>query len=199
MFGDFRLEPCLDAEASRVAHYSSPAALLRLTFSVAANGLTGWRPDLSAVPQTGRARRGRNIGCERRELTMSEQEQNIELIKKGYEAFNAGDGDTVMSLFDDNIEWIQPGDSAISGTYHGKQEVAELLAKMGEKQTSVSNDHILADGDLVVMLGQTTVAGETTDAATVFTVRGGQTVRVQAYGDTAALERIFGKKEVATA
>jgi hypothetical protein len=32
----------------------------------------------------------------------------------------------------------------------------------------------------------------------VFTVRDGQTVRVQAYGDTAALERIFGKKQVAT-
>jgi hypothetical protein len=36
VFGDFRLEPCLDAEASRVAHYSIPAALLRLTFTAAA-------------------------------------------------------------------------------------------------------------------------------------------------------------------
>jgi hypothetical protein len=130
---------------------------------------------------------------------MSQREQNIALIKKGYEAFNAGDSDTVMGLFDDNSEWIQPGDSAISGTYHGKQEIAGLLAKMGDKQTSVTNDHIVADGELVVMLGQTTVAGETTEAATVFTVRDGKTVRVQAYGDTATLERIFGKKQVATA
>jgi ketosteroid isomerase-like protein len=129
---------------------------------------------------------------------MSEQ-QNMKLIKKGYEAFNAGDGDTVMSLFDDNVEWIQPGDSAISGTYHGKQEIAELLAKMSENHASVTSDRMLAEGDLVIMLGQTTVAGETTDAATVFTVRDGRTVRVQAYGDTAALERIFGKKVAATA
>lgn len=129
---------------------------------------------------------------------MSEHEQNIKLIKKGYEAFNAGDGDTVMSLFDENVEWIQPGNSAISGTYHGKQEIAELLAKMSEKQASVTSDRMLADGELVIMLGQTTVAGETTDAATVFTVRDGRTVRVQAYGDTAALERIFGKKVAAT-
>lgn len=130
---------------------------------------------------------------------MSEHEQNMKLIKKGYEAFNAGDSDTVMSLFDENVEWIQPGDSAISGTYHGKQEIAELLAKMSEKQASVTSERMLADGDLVIMLGQTTVAGETTDAATVFTVRDGRTVRVQAYGDTAALERIFGKKVAATA
>lgn len=130
---------------------------------------------------------------------MSEHEQNMKLIMKGYEAFNAGDGDTVMSLFDDNVEWIQPGDSAISGTYHGKQEIAELLAKLSEKQASVTSERMLADGDLVIMLGQTTVAGETTDAATVFTVRDGRTVRVRAYGDTAALERIFGKKVAATA
>ena len=64
---------------------------------------------------------------------MSEQEQNIELIKKGYEAFAAGDIDTVMNLFDDNIEWVQPGDSAISGTYHGKRELGELRQPVGRE------------------------------------------------------------------
>lgn len=130
---------------------------------------------------------------------MSEQEQNIELIKKGYEAFNAGDGDTVMSLFDDNIEWIQPGDSAISGTYRGKQELAGLFAKMGEKQSSVTADRFVADGDLVVVLGKSTIAGETTDQAQAITVRNGKAVRVQGYGDTVMQERIFGRNQVATA
>ena len=130
---------------------------------------------------------------------MRQEEQNIELIKKGYEAFNAGDGDTVMSLFDDNIEWIQPGDSTISGTFRGKQEVAELFARLGEKQTSVTSDRFLADGDLVVVLGQSTVAGETTDQAQAITVRNGKAVHVQGYADTATQERIFGKKQVATA
>jgi hypothetical protein len=129
---------------------------------------------------------------------MSQEKQNIELIKKGYDAFNAGDGDTVMSLFDDNIEWIQPGDSAISGTYRGKPEIAGLLAKMGEKQTSVTTDRFLADGDLVVVLGQSTVAGETTDQAQAITVRDGKAVHVQGYADTAMQERIFGRKQVAT-
>ena len=32
-----------------------------------------------------------------------------------------------MSLLNDNIEWVQPGDSAISGTYHGKAELGEYL------------------------------------------------------------------------
>ena len=129
---------------------------------------------------------------------MSEQEQNIELIKKGYKAFNAGDGDTVMSLFDDNIEWVQPGDSAISGTYHGKRELGELISRLAEKSTTVTPGRFLADGDMVVMLGETTADNETSAAAQVFTLHNGKTIRSQVYGDTALLERIYGKKQVAT-
>jgi ketosteroid isomerase-like protein len=129
---------------------------------------------------------------------MSEQEQNIELIKKGYEAFAAGDIDTVMSLFDDNIEWVQPGDSAISGTYHGKRELGELISRLAEKSTKATPRHFFADGDMVVMLGETTADNETSEAAQVFTLRNGKTVWVQGYADTAAMERIFGKKQVAT-
>jgi len=55
-------------------------------------------------------------------------ERNIEVVKKGIEAFSTGDIDTMMSLFDDNIEWVQPGDSAISGTYHGKGELGDACA-----------------------------------------------------------------------
>ena len=63
---------------------------------------------------------------------MSEQE-NKELIKKGYAAFTAGDVETVMSLFDDDVEWVQPGESAVSGTYHGKAEVMEYMSRLAEK------------------------------------------------------------------
>jgi uncharacterized protein len=47
---------------------------------------------------------------------MSDQtERNIKVVKKGIEAFSTANIETMMSLFDDNIEWVQPGDSAISG------------------------------------------------------------------------------------
>jgi uncharacterized protein len=129
---------------------------------------------------------------------MSEQEQNIELVKKGYEAFTAGDIDTVMNLFDDNIEWVQPGDSAISGTYHGKGELGQFISRLAEKSTTATPHRFLADGDTVVMLGETTADNETSEVAQVFTLRNGKTVRVQGYADTAVMERIFGKKQVAT-
>jgi ketosteroid isomerase-like protein len=56
----------------------------------------------------------------------AEQETNVELVKKGYEAFTAGDVETVMSLFDDDIEWSNRV-IAISGTYRGKAELLDYL------------------------------------------------------------------------
>jgi uncharacterized protein len=127
----------------------------------------------------------------------SQQEQNIELVKKGYEAFTAGDVETVMSLLDDNIEWIQPGESAVSGTYHGKREIGEYMSRLAEKSTTVNPRRFLADGDTVVVLSETTAGNETSQDADVFTIRDGKLVRAQVYGDTAIMERVFGRKQVA--
>ncbi len=129
---------------------------------------------------------------------MSEQtEQNVEHIKKGYEAFAAGDVETLMSLFDDNIEWIQPGDSAVSGTYHGKGELGDMLSRLAEKSPTITPRRFLADGDMVVVLSDTTAGGEAAQDAEVYTLRDGKTVRAQLYGDTAMMERVYGKKQVA--
>ena len=129
---------------------------------------------------------------------MSEQtEQNVEHIKKGYEAFTAGDVETLMSLFDDNIEWIQPGDSAVSGTYHGKGEIGDLLSRLAEKSPTIKPRRFLADGDMVVVLSDTTAGGEAAQDAEVYTLRDGKTVRAELYGDTAMMERVYGKKQVA--
>jgi uncharacterized protein len=128
---------------------------------------------------------------------MSEQEQNIEVVKKGYEAFTAGDIETLMSLLDDNIEWVQPGQSAVSGTYHGKSELSEYISRLAEKSTTVNPHRFMADGDTVIVLSETTSGGETSQDADVFTLRDGKLVRAQVYGDTAIMERVFGKKQLA--
>jgi uncharacterized protein len=129
---------------------------------------------------------------------MSEQtDQNVEHIKKGYEAFAAGDVKTLMSLFDDDIEWIQPGDSAVSGTYHGKGELGNLLSRLAEKSPTIKPRRYLADGDMVVVLSDTTAGGEAAQDAEVYTLRDGKTVRAELYGDTAMMERVYGKKQVA--
>jgi uncharacterized protein len=128
---------------------------------------------------------------------MSEQE-NKDVIKRGYEAFAAGDLDGVMALFDDDCEWVQPGQSAVSGTFHGRTEIMEHFGRLAEKGLTVKLDRMIAEGDMVVALTEVTAGGETSADADVFTVRGGKTIRADVHGDTAMLERVYGKKQLAT-
>ncbi|HKP43733.1 nuclear transport factor 2 family protein [Mycobacterium sp.] len=127
---------------------------------------------------------------------MSEQD-NKDVIKRGYEAFTAGDMDAVMNLFDDDIEWVQPGQSSVSGTFHGKTEVMEELGRLAEKSLTVKLNRLIAEGDTVVAITEVTAGGETGEDADVFTVRDGKTVRAEMHGDTALLERVYGKKQLA--
>lgn len=128
---------------------------------------------------------------------MSEQQQNVDLVKKGYAAFSAGDVETVMSLYDDNVEWVQPGDSEVSGTHRGKEELGQFLARMGEKMTELKPVRFLADGDTVVVFSDATIGDDATQDVEVFTLRGGKVVQVQTYGDTALMARVYGRKQLA--
>ena len=127
---------------------------------------------------------------------MSEQD-NKELIQRGYEAFSSGDMNTVMDLFDDECEWVQPGDSAVSGTFHGRTEILEHLGRMAQKDLRVTLKKLIAEGDTVVAITDVTAGGETAEDADVFIVRNGKTVRVETHGDTAIMERVYGKKQLA--
>jgi uncharacterized protein len=125
-------------------------------------------------------------------------QENKDLIQRGYEAFAAGDLESVMSLFDDDIEWVQPGESAISGTFHGKTEVMEHFGRMAEKALTVKLNRLVAEGDTVVALTEVTAGGETGQDADVFTIRNGKTAHVLVHGDTALVERVYGKKLLAS-
>lgn len=124
-------------------------------------------------------------------------EQNIELVRTGYQAFTSGDTEALMALFDDDVEWVQPGDSAVSGTYRGKTELGEFLVRLAAKAPVITPHRFLADGETVVVLSEASIGGERGHSAEVYTIRNGKTVRVQVYGDTAMMERQYGKKPVA--
>ena len=120
--------------------------------------------------------------------------QNVETAKKGYEAFGAGDVETALADFDDNIEWSIPGNSAISGTYRGKDKFMELLGKLAEKSFTTTPERFLGDGDDVVVITRTTTGEESALQADVLTYRNGKVVKAVSFGDTALQERIFGTK-----
>jgi ketosteroid isomerase-like protein len=138
----------------------------------------------------------RRTGGERpsKEGVMGAQE-NIAAAKKGYAAFAAGDAAAAMADMVDDIEWITPGNSAISGITHGKQELGENWTKLAEKGFTTSPQHWFADAERVVVLTQISVAGETADTADVLTYTAdAKLIKFQSAGDTALFERVFGSK-----
>jgi ketosteroid isomerase-like protein len=120
-------------------------------------------------------------------------QENLETSKRGYGAFGRGDAEGALDTIADDVEWIVPGESAISGTYHGKQEVAEFWGKLAEKNFETHPEHWLAEGDMVVVLTHWKMDGGEADAADVATYRDGKVVKFQSAGDTALFERVFGK------
>jgi len=120
--------------------------------------------------------------------------ENVDASKKGYAAFAAGDLETAMNNVDDNVEWVVPGNSTVSGTYRGKAEVTGMLMKMAEKSFTSAPSRFLADGDVVVVLTQVTVGEESAPQADVWTFRDGKIVKALNLTDTAMQERIWGTK-----
>ena len=49
----------------------------------------------------------------------TEQETNVELARRAFEAFNAGDADGVLALLDPEVEIYMPNELPNSGTFHG--------------------------------------------------------------------------------
>ncbi len=121
-------------------------------------------------------------------------EQNVESAKRAYAAFGEGDAEGAMANMADDIVWITPGNSAISGTVHGKQEVGALWAKLAEKKFSTKPEHWFSDDERVVVLTHVSLAGEEADSVDVLTFRDGKLVKFQSANDTAMSERVFGSK-----
>ncbi|MEO6858208.1 MAG: nuclear transport factor 2 family protein [Solirubrobacteraceae bacterium] len=118
-------------------------------------------------------------------------QENLEIAKRGYAAFTSGDVDGAMANLADDVEWVTPGRSAISGTARGKQEVGANWAKLAEKGFTTSPQHWFADDERVVVLAQVSVSGQSWDAADVLTFSNGKVIRFQTAGDTALLEQSF--------
>jgi ketosteroid isomerase-like protein len=121
-------------------------------------------------------------------------EDNLARAQGAYSAFVAGDAAGAMADMADDIEWVTPGNSAISGTSRGKQEVGELWAKLLEKGFTTTPQYWFSDSERVVVLTHTTMGDDESDSADVLTFRDGKLVKFQSTGDTAAMERNFGTK-----
>jgi ketosteroid isomerase-like protein len=125
---------------------------------------------------------------------MSEAEDNIQNTKNAYAAFATGDIEAASADLDDQIEWVVPGNSTLSGTYRGKDEVMGFWMKLAEGGFSTTPEHFLGDDERVVVLTNVSAGGESADSVDVLTFRNGKVVKFQTAGDTAMQERVWGSK-----
>ena len=94
-------------------------------------------------------------------------QENKQATQDAYKAFASGDAEGAMKNMDDSVEWTVRGDNALSGTYHGKQEVGEMWGKLATKEFRSEPHDYIAEGDKVVVLATVTMEGETDESADV--------------------------------
>lgn len=126
---------------------------------------------------------------------MSEQ-QNLEIVRRGYEAFGRGDIDALLAILDEQVEWITPGPASLptAGRRTGREQVRGFFAAVNEvyEIQRFEPKTFVADGERVVVLGEDTAKVRATGTvvhehwAHAFTVRDGRVVQFQEYLDTAA-------------
>ena len=121
-------------------------------------------------------------------------QENKQAAEDAYRAFSNGDGEAAMKDMDDSIKWTVRGDNALTGTYNGKEAVAELWGKFLSKEFSTEPHDFVADGDKVVVLATVTLEGESNEDADVLTYNAeGKLIAFDSIGDTALGDRVFAK------
>ena len=107
--------------------------------------------------------------------------ENVELVRRGYTAFNAGDMATLSDLFAEDAVWHVAGSGVLSGTKQGRDAILAYFGELGAR----TQGHFQANVEDIVGGEKHTVAiqqthgetnGKTLDVATVitFVVRDGQ-------------------------
>ena len=127
---------------------------------------------------------------------MSEQD-TVEVVRRAYENFKAGDIGALMGQMSEDVDWRLPKIEGVpfSGERRGRGQVSEFFTTLADSQDSVSFEprEFVAQGDKVVALGSYSWGVKRTgrefggEWAHVFTVRGGKVVGFQEYTDTGAV------------
>ena len=58
-------------------------------------------------------------------------DENAAVVRRGYEAFNTGDMNTLMELFDESASWHTPGRSPIAGDHEGREATFAQFGRYG--------------------------------------------------------------------
>jgi hypothetical protein len=85
--------------------------------------------------------------------------ENVDVLQRGYDAFNSGDAETLAGVFAEDVRWEGSNDDRVpgAGTFDGRDDVLAALGRSTEPFESFSTqpDEFIEQGDTVVVLGHT--------------------------------------------
>jgi ketosteroid isomerase-like protein len=133
----------------------------------------------------------------------SEKQQNVQLIRNLYAAFERGDVESVVALMDEKVIWDVPGPATIpfAGHFEGKQGVRKFFASavstldVGEQKVT----GFMIQGSKVGALGYERMVVKATGKDYrsnwfhLYTLRNGRIVRFEEFVDTAAQAAAFSR------
>jgi ketosteroid isomerase-like protein len=76
--------------------------------------------------------------------------KNAEIVRRGYQAFNAADIKTLTELFDEKASWHTPGRSTIAGDHVGREAAFTQFGRYLQETGGTFKAelrHVLADDD----------------------------------------------------
>lgn len=70
-------------------------------------------------------------------------DEAIDLVRRGYAAFNSGDIDTLMGLFSNDVVQHVPGEGPFAGTYKGPEAVLGYYGRLAESTGGTFRAHLV--------------------------------------------------------
>ena len=117
---------------------------------------------------------------------------NKQAAVNGYAAFSAMDADAAMKDISDSIEWVVGGNSALTGTYRGKEEVGGFWMKLMEKGFRTTPKEFIAEADKVAVVCDVELAGETDQSVNLLSYDPeGRLIRFETFGGEGMIDRAF--------
>ena len=111
--------------------------------------------------------------------------KNVEIIRRGYQAFNLADMKALAEIFDEKATWYSPGRSELSGHFKGREAVFAHFGRLGEAtggSFQANLKHAFADEEGRVV-GMHTCTGQraagkrlNVDCCIVFEMRNGRVI-----------------------
>ncbi|MGQ0826723.1 MAG: nuclear transport factor 2 family protein [Actinomycetota bacterium] len=107
---------------------------------------------------------------------------NSDVVRRGYQAFNEADIDTILRMWADDATWSTPGTSSVAGTARGKEAVVAQYGRYGGETNGTFEAKLIAvfeaeDGRVVGLhhnVGERNGKALDTDCCIVFEIENGQ-------------------------